>query len=52
LYKNPALKGSHPYGVRAHSEHVVRVKFDKEAKYLYSIGGYDQTLIKWKVVSQ
>ena len=50
LFRNPCRKGGQPRSFRAHSEHVVRVKFGREglADYLFSVGGYDQTLIQWK----
>lgn len=35
--------------IRAHSSHVVRVRFNHEDSYLYSVGGYDRTMMKWKV---
>lgn len=50
LYRNPNNKGSKCNTYRAHSSHVVRVKFDSSDKYIYSVGGYDRTLMKWKVL--
>jgi len=50
LMRNPCLKGGKPISYVGHSEHVVRVKFDIQDKYLFSIGGYDRTLIQWKVL--
>jgi hypothetical protein len=50
LYRNPALTGAKPQSYRAHSSHVVRVKFDDKDSRVYSIGGFDRTLIQWKVV--
>jgi len=50
LYRNPNDKGSNSNSFRAHSSHVVRVLFDASDSYVYSIGGYDRTLMKWKVV--
>ena len=50
LYRNPNAKGSKCNSFRAHSSHVVRVMFDSSDSYLYSVGGYDRTLMKWKVV--
>lgn len=50
IYRNPCLKGNKGKSYVGHSEHVVRAKFDEKDEYLYSVGGYDQTLIKWKVV--
>jgi len=43
LFRNPARKGHMPKSLRAHSEHVVRVKFGRGglAGYLFSVGGYD-----------
>ena len=49
LHRWPALFGSTPKSYVGHSEHVVRVKFDSKDEYLYSIGGYDRTLIQWKI---
>ena len=50
LFRNPCRKGSKPRSFRAHSEHVVRVRFGRGdlADYIFSVGGYDQTLIQWK----
>ena len=52
LYRNPCLKGNKGKSYVGHSEHVVRARFDEKDEYVYSVGGYDQTLIKWKVVAQ
>jgi hypothetical protein len=49
LFRNPCLKGAKLTSYRAHSSHVVRVMFDQKDEYLYSIGGYDKTLMMWKV---
>ena len=51
LFRNPARKGHMPKSLRAHSEHVVRVKFGRGAlnQYLFSVGGYDQTMLQWKL---
>jgi hypothetical protein len=49
LYRNPALKGAKQVSYRAHSSHVVRVKFDDKDSRLFSIGGYDRTMIQWKL---
>lgn len=49
LYGNPNSKGAKCKAYRGHSSHVVRVLFDQADQYLYSIGGYDKTLMKWKV---
>jgi WD40 repeat protein len=50
LYGMPNSKGAKFKAYRAHASHVVRVMWDKSDSYLYSIGGYDKTLMKWKVV--
>ena len=51
LFRNPARKGVQPRSFRGHSEHVVRVRFgtDGLAEYLFSVGGYDQTVMQWKI---
>lgn len=50
IFRNPCRKGHKPVSLRGHSEHVVRVSFSNSDKYLFSIGGYDQTLMQWKRV--
>jgi len=49
LFRNPCRKGSAPRSYRAHSEHVVRVHFGRGnlRQWLFSVGGYDQTLMQW-----
>ena len=47
LFRDPCIKAK-PRSFRGHSEHVVRVMFAKDDSRLYSIGGYDQTLMQWK----
>jgi len=47
LFRDPVIKGQ-PRSYRGHSEHVVRVMFSADDSELYSIGGYDQTLMQWK----
>ena len=44
IFRNPARNGNTPISLRGHSEHVVRVKFQSDNR-LFSVGGYDQTLI-------
>lgn len=43
IFRNPCRLGSMPRSFRAHSEHVVRVRFGCKnfAHYLWSVGGYD-----------
>jgi WD40 repeat protein len=48
VFRNPARGGAKPISLRGHSEHVVRVLFHKNDTYLFSVGGYDQTLMQWK----
>jgi len=50
VFRNPCRKGSVPHSYRGHSEHVVRVKFGRGGlePWLFSIGGYDQTMLQWK----
>lgn len=53
LFRNPCRVGHAPRSLRGHSEHVVRVKFGKGGNlgnYLFSVGGYDQSLMQWKKV--
>ena len=49
VFRNPCRKGSKPVSYRGHAEHVVRVKFGRGdlGSYLFSIGGYDQTVFQW-----
>jgi len=47
LFRDPAVQGAKPRSYRGHSEHVVRVMFSKDDGKLYSIGGYDQTMMQW-----
>jgi WD40 repeat protein len=49
LYRNPAMVGGKCLSYRGHSSHVVRVVFDEKDQYIYSVGGYDKTLMMWKV---
>lgn len=48
IFRNPARGGHRPISLRGHSEHVVRVMFHKNDSYLFSVGGYDQTVMQWK----
>ena len=48
LWNNPCRPGAKPRCYRGHSEHVVRVKFCDQGVYLWSIGGYDQTVMQFK----
>lgn len=35
---------------KAHSEHVINNLFDDKDEYLYTVGGEDRTLLKWKII--
>lgn len=48
IFRDPCRNGSKPLSLRGHSEHVVRVAFSKDDQYIFSIGGFDQTLMQWK----
>ena len=48
IFRNPCRGGHKPISLRGHSEHVVRVLFHKNDSYLFSVGGYDQTLMQFK----
>lgn len=48
VFRNPVRDGHQPISLRGHSEHVLRVAFHNDDTQLFSIGGYDQTLMQWK----
>lgn len=48
LFRDPVRKGHKPRAYRGHSEHVTSVKFSVDGEYLFSAGGYDQTVMQWK----
>ena len=48
VFRNPARSGAKPICLRGHSEHVVRTRFHNQDQYLFSVGGYDQTLMQFK----
>ena len=50
LYRYPCLEGGKSKAFRAHSSHVVRTKFSADGEFLYSVGGFDKTLMIWKVM--
>lgn len=50
LYRFPCMGGSKGKSYIGHSEHVLRVKFNNDDSYLYSVGGSDCALFKWKVI--
>jgi len=48
LFRNPCRFGSKPISFRGHSEHVVRAKFMNNDQHIVSVGGFDQTVIRWR----
>jgi len=48
LFRDPVRKGHKARCYRGHSEHVTSVKFSDDDGYLWSAGGYDQTVMQWK----
>lgn len=48
VFRDPCRNGSKPVSYRGHSEHVVRVAFSPDDAYVFSVGGYDQTLMQWR----
>lgn len=48
LFRDPARKGAIPRCYRAHSEHVTNAVFSADDGYIWSAGGYDQTVMQWK----
>ena len=49
VYRNPCMSLKHKAKSYAgHSEHVVRALFTKDGERIFSIGGYDKTVIQWK----
>mmetsp|Transcript_1023 Transcript_1023/g.1018 ORF Transcript_1023/g.1018 Transcript_1023/m.1018 type:complete len:325 (+) Transcript_1023:1231-2205(+) len=48
VWRNPARKGAKPISLRGHSEHVIRTRFAEDDSYIFSIGGYDKTIMQWK----
>jgi len=48
-FRNPCRVGHMPRSYRGHSEHVVRTRFGRGAlgQWLFSVGGYDQTVMQW-----
>lgn len=51
IFRNPVRHRVAPRSYRGHSEHVVRVRFGRDGlnNYLFSVGGYDQTVMQWKI---
>lgn len=51
LFNNPNGEGAKGAKYRGHSEHVTNVKWCDNDEYLISTGGYDQTIMQWKIVN-
>lgn len=50
VFRYPNGEGAQSDAYRAHSEHVTNVKYRPDASYIFSAGGYDQTVMQWKRV--
>ena len=51
LFSYPAVKeGSHYKEYKGHSEHVPNVRFSRDGKYVYSVGGLDKAIMQFEVV--
>ena len=48
IFRNPCRGGNRPISLRGHSEHVVRVRFHNNDTQLFSVGGYDQTVMQFR----
>jgi len=48
IYNYPCVDGCHSKSFKGHSEQVIRVKFGMNDNYIFSVGGYDKTLMQWK----
>lgn len=44
----PNSEGAKSVAFRAHSEHVMNVKWDQHGSKLFSAGGYDQCVMQWR----
>jgi WD40 repeat protein len=50
IFNNPNGNGAKSRAFKGHSEHVTRVVWGNGDRYLFSGGGYDQSLMQWKVI--
>jgi WD40 repeat protein len=48
IYRYPCRENAKCLALRAHSEHVVRVKWGFADNYIFSIGGQDKAIMLWK----
>ena len=44
----PNAEGAKSVAYRGHSSHVTNVKWNQNASYVFSAGGYDQCVMQWK----
>ena len=52
IYNNPCLVDFNKERTfRGHSGHVGRIAFTPDGEYMFSVGGYDHTVIQWKRVN-
>ena len=50
LFKYPCYKEKAPFKqYKGHSEHVMKVKFSADGKYLYSVGGLDKAVLQFEI---
>ena len=50
VFRFPNGEGAKGKSFKGHSEHVTNVKWNLNDEYLFSAGGYDQTIMQWKVI--
>jgi len=48
IFGFPNSEGAKSLAFRAHSEHVTNVKWTYDNTYVFSAGGYDQTVMQWR----
>jgi WD40 repeat protein len=49
IFNYPCAEGTKSKSYKGHSEHVTNVKWALNNNFLLSTGGYDQTIIQWKI---
>jgi WD40 repeat protein len=50
LFGLPNGVGAKSRVFKAHSEHGTSVRWSSDDRYLYSAGGYDMTIMQWRVL--
>ena len=48
IFGFPNSEGAKSAAFRAHSEHVVNVKWSKDGHYVFSAGGSDSAIMQWR----